>query len=137
MALITPLRKKRVVYSDITKDLLTSDTCYNDLLRNVNEEAVKESIYNLIMVGRGERLMQPYLGSPVRELLFENFGPAEAMIAKNRIESLLEEYEPRANILEVRVDGDPDNHFVYINITFEITTREEPVQFDITLRRIR
>lgn len=137
MALITPLRKKKIVYSDITKGLLSSDTCFNDLLRNVNEEAVKESIYNLIMVGKGERLMQPYIGSPLREILFENVGPAELLIAKERIQTLLDEYEPRANVLDVRVEGDPDTHYVTINITFEISTREDPVEFDITLRRVR
>jgi phage baseplate assembly protein W len=137
MAVITPLTKKKTVYADITKDLTSVEHCGKDLVRVTNENAVKESIRNLFLINRGERLMQPDLGSTLTGLLFENAGPAELSLAKSRAEELIEQYEPRANVLDIEVTSDVDTHYAKVTVTFEITTRAEPIVLDVLLRRIR
>lgn len=136
MARITPINKTREVYSDFHRDFTLSPV-NNDLARKTNEEAVKESIRNLLLTDRGERPFQPYLGSDIRSLLFENMTPDVIKIMEEKIRNLVDQYEPRASVLEVGVSADIDNNSVQINIIFNIINSETPVTFTTTLSRIR
>ena len=69
--LITAKSKKISLYQDFKKDLELSPIS-SDITLNKDDEAVKESIRNLILTDRGERLMQPNLGGNIRAMLFEN-----------------------------------------------------------------
>ena len=99
---ITPLRNKRVMYSDFYKDLITNPIS-NDLALRTNEESIKESIRNLILTDRGERLMQPNIGSDVRASLFENATPVTLRILEERVRDVINNYEPRASIINIDV----------------------------------
>ena len=134
---LTPLtRRKPETYSDFFKDL-TISPINNDLARKVDEESVKESIKNLVLTNRGERLFQPNLGCDVRKLLFDNIGPDTIVIAKEMIKNVLEAYEPRADVIGVDVIGDLDKNAVTINIVYSVINREEPLSLSITLDRVR
>ena len=82
--LITPVLKRQSLFSDFHKDL-TQNPISEDLAVKRDEEAVKESIKNLILTDRGERLMQPLLGSSVRAMLFENNTPSTIKIIQEMI----------------------------------------------------
>ena len=56
--LLTPISKKITIYTDFKKNLEISPVSL-DITLVKDEEAVKESIKNLILTNRGERLMQP------------------------------------------------------------------------------
>ena len=71
---LSPTKKKISLNSDFRKDLLVSPVS-KDLALLKDEDAVKESIKNLILTDRGERLMQPYIGGNIRAMLFENMTP--------------------------------------------------------------
>ena len=66
---ISPVKKKINLNTDFRKDLLVSPVSFDVVLLK-DEEAVKESIKNLILTDRGERLMQPYMGGNIRAMLF-------------------------------------------------------------------
>lgn len=133
---ITPITKITQVYSDLTKDMYRHPVSF-DVTRKTNEEAVKESIKNLILTDRGERLMQPNVGGDVRRLLFENWMPGSTKVAEERIRKVIETYEPRAELLDVSVIGLPDLNSAQINITFAINMIENPISFTIMVERIR
>ena len=65
-----------------------------------NENAIKQSMKNLVMTGFGERPFQPEKGSRLRQMLFENFD----------IFMLEELKEPRMTVSQVNVDIDDDNN---------------------------
>lgn len=136
MAIITPLSRRKEIYSDVYKTMAVS-AVNADLLKLSDEQSVKESIKNLIMTNRGERLFQPDVGCDIRNLLFDNFTPDRLILAKELIRTTLKNYEPRAGLIAVDVISGIDDNSISITITFNIINREEPVVLTLTLDRVR
>ncbi len=132
----TPQTKKINLYSDFKKDL-EINLLTDDLAVTRDEDAVKEAMRNLMLTDRGERLMQPYLGAGLKELLFENLTPATLELIKDRVQTTLEIYEPRADIIDVTAAGSLDENEVYVNVRFYISNREQPITLDVILERTR
>lgn len=136
MARITPITKKREIYSDFPKDLYLNPVSF-DVSRKTNEEAVKDAIRNLLLTNKGERLFQPRIGSDIRKYLFENYTPATTQILKDNIRTVLNRYEPRAELLDVSVIGSPDQNAVQIHVAFAVTMQEDPVTLTVIVERLR
>lgn len=133
---ITANTKKINLYSDFRKDLALSPIS-NDLARINDEEAVKESLRNLLMTEPGERLMQPYIGAGLRGLLFENMTPATMHVIRERVVDTIETYEPRAELIDVNVTSEIDDYTVRISVQFYIQNRLQPISLDVILERTR
>ena len=135
--MLTPTTKRKPeIYSDFHKDMTQSPINF-DLARKIDEEAVKESIKNLILTDRGERLFQPEIGSDIRKMLFENIDNATIEVIKDLVRTTIRNYEPRVNLIGVDVLTSIDSLQVDIVITFNIINRLEPVTFVVTLDRVR
>ena len=74
-----------------------------------NERAIIRSVRNLVETIPTERFFSSDIGSNVRSSLFNfvDFGTAE--VIKSEIESVVDNYEPRVENLQVYVDPQPDN----------------------------
>ena len=137
MPIITPLsRRKPDVYADFHKDLSLHPVSF-DLARRLDEQSIRESIRNLVLTNRGERPFQPELGCDLRSLLFENMGPEISIVAKDLIKTVIENYEPRCNLLNVEVRQLFDEGALDITIVFNVINIEEPITLNIILDRVR
>jgi phage baseplate assembly protein W len=135
--MLTPTaRRKAEIYSDFHKDLTQSPVNF-DLARKIDEESIKESLRNLILTDRGERLFQPDIGSDIRKLLFENITAATVETIKDLVRTTIRNYEPRINLIGVDVLTSIDSLQIDIVITFNIINRIEPIEFTVTLDRVR
>lgn len=134
--LITPLRKRQSLFSDLHKDL-TVNPISGDLAVKRDEEAVKESIKNLILTDKGERLMQPLVGGNIRAMLFENNTPAVIKMIQEQIRTVIETYEPRASLLDINVLSSLDENTVKVDIYFYINNVEQPISVSVFLERTR
>lgn len=134
--LFTPKTKKVTIYQDFKKDLEKSPLS-QDLTVNKDEDAVKESIKNLILTDRGERLMQPSLGGNITAMLFENVTPAVLKLIEDNIRTTITLYEPRAELQNVAVSSNIDDNTVKVRITFYIKNVEQPIDLDVFLERTR
>lgn len=108
-----------------------------DLVRRTNEDAVKQSIRNIILTNTGERLYNPNFGSQISNLLFEQFSETTQSSLKNVIEIAIKNYEPRAKLEDVRVEGDIDSNSLVVTILFSVINKEEPITLQLILNRIR
>ena len=133
---ITPLTKKREIYSDLPMSFAVNPVS-NDVTRKINEEAVKESIKNLILTDKGERLFQPNVGCNIRSQLFENYTQQTVDIMKDLIRTTIVNYEPRCEIINIEISGEIDANEMTITITFAIINTTEPVTLSVVLNRIR
>lgn len=136
MATITPLSRRSEIHSDFHKDLALLPG-RNDIGRLVNENAIKESIKNILLTDRGERLFQPTLGGDIRAMLFENASPVTSIIMRDRIEDVLNAYEPRCGLLDVEVQGDIDSNTIRISVVFHVINSETPQTLSIDIDRVR
>ena len=134
--LITPLTKKMNLYSDLYKDL-TINPISEDLALKLDEEAVKESIKNLILTDKGERLFQPNLGGNIRAMLFENNTPATVKIVQDQIETIIKQYEPRAELIDVQVTSNIDDYNMNVKIIFYVSNNQAPITVSVFLERTR
>ena len=132
---ISPLTE-RIIYSDLFTNL-DIHPVRKTVLRKTNVDAVKQSIRNLLLTDRGERPFQPDLGGNIRAMLFESATPQTFDFAKQHIEAMIESYEPRADVMDVVVSGDPDSHTMFIQIVFRVINIQDPITLEVILERVR
>lgn len=134
---ITPrTRKIETVYADFHKDL-TVNPFSNDLALKVDEESVKESLKNIILMDKGEKLFQPSFGGNIRALLFELNSPATIKLIQEQIKNTINNYEPRVQLIDVEVYSLIDDNKIAIKIIYALRNREEPLQVEFILERVR
>ncbi len=133
---ITPTTKKRSLYSDFHKDL-TVNPISEDLAIKRDEEAVKESLKNLLLTDRGERLFQPTLGGDIRATLFENNTPMTIKILEEKVKAVINNFEPRVNLIEVKINSEYNSERVQIIVYFYIRNVNAPLSVTVFLERTR
>lgn len=136
ITVLSPRQKKVNIYSDFRKDLATSPLS-SDITLLKDEDAVKESLRNLLLTDPGERLMQPYLGGGIRGLLFELVTPASLTLIKEKVIETIKLHEPRANLVDVTVSSDIDDNTVRVKVLFYVINIEQPITLDVILERTR
>jgi phage baseplate assembly protein W len=124
------------IFSDLDFNF-TAHPVNGDVSRRYDENAIKQSIKNLLLTRNFERPFHSEIGSPIRSLLFENPGPMFTMMMKKSIIDVINNFEPRAQIVDVIVDDSRDNNLVYVSIEFKIINTERPVTLDFALERTR
>ena len=134
---ITP-RTRRIesVYSDFHKDL-TINPFSGDIAVKIDEEAVKESLKNIILMDKGEKLFQPAFGGNIRAMLFELNSPATIKLIQEQVKSTINNYEPRVELIDVEVYSLIDDNKVAIKIIYALRNREEPLEVEFILERVR
>ena len=135
MAGSSPLLQ-REIYSDFFTNL-DKHPIKNTLLRKINVDAVKQSIRNIVLTDRGERLYNPTFGGNIRALLFENKTPQTFISIKEQIKDVLEAHEPRAEIIDIVVADTFDDHTVDVSIVFRVINIQDPITLQIILERVR
>ena len=121
-------------------DFLTNFNKHPDtgiLSKNINENAVKRSIRNLILTNKGEALFNPNKGSDIRKLLFENMSDVTESLLKTYITDVIREFEPRCNLIDVIVVANYNNNLYNIAIVFQIINNNENITLTLQLDRIR
>ena len=129
------LRQKEI-YSDIDLAFLPHPIT-GKLSRKINRDAVKQSVKSLIMTDFYERPFKPLIGCGIRQLLFENFHPAIVQEMELAISEVIENYEPRAELISVNVDAHPDSNAMSISVVFYVVNDTAPVVLDVILERVR
>ena len=132
-----PVERVSKGFKDVSSSF-QSNPLSDDLLAIKNETAISRSIRNLILTYQGERPFNPILGSKVNRLLFENVDEITASAIKDEIETTINNFEPRVNLLEVRVSPDFNGHEFNITVRYEIVGIEvSPQQLSFVLQPTR
>lgn len=127
---------RRRNYSDIDRTFTYKPTT-GDLYLVKDAKSVKQAIRNLVLTDYGERPFRPYIGSGVRGLLFELSDDLTSTLLKDNIRRTIENYEPRARILNIKVELAPDENSLRVRIEFQVVTSSEVATLDVNLERIR
>lgn len=100
----------------------------NDIVVLKNEEAIKQSVKNLVLTQIGERFFRPYLGTSTSSYLFElSTGFAETELIQE-IEKVLKSNEPRIVLSAINVNSDADMNMFECFIEYFIVGIPEAVQ---------
>jgi phage baseplate assembly protein W len=124
------------IFSDLDLNFVAHPVT-GDITKRYDENAIKQSIKNLVLTTNYERPFHPEIGSQITNLLFEPMSPLTQNMLEMSIYNTIRNFEPRVELLKVTVTFDNDNHHVYASIVFKIVNTERPVIFDFTLQRTR
>lgn len=108
-----------------------------DLTVKYDEQAIKQSLRNLVLTQNYERPFHSEIGSPLRGLMFEPITPMLNMLIKRAIVDTVTNFEPRVELRDVTVNFSPDQNDVYVRIEFTIVNTTRPLQVDLVLKRTR
>lgn len=125
-----------VEYSDINLDFHPHPVS-GDLVPLTNAEAVKRSVRNILFTGKNERLFNPEFGANLRQLLFEPITPASELQIKLYITNAIRFFEPRINIIELRVKASVDEYQYNVYFAFSIDGLSQQVEYTTALERLR
>jgi phage baseplate assembly protein W len=128
--------KKLVYYSDFMTNL-DFHPLTGDLARVTNEEAVKQSIRQLVLTSVTERPYEPFVGSKLYSLLFDPMDSQTTNLIKSTIESTLENNEPRAKPVRVVVQANEGQNLYNVTVIFSIINSQNEVTLNLILKRVR
>ena len=124
------------IYKDLDLDF-GRNIVTNDVNRLTDVEAVKRSVRNLINTNHFERPFHPELGGNVRAMLFEPMTPLTALNLQRKVEEVLNNFEPRANITQIIADPDIDRNAYRLSIKFYVIGVTNPITVETFLERLR
>jgi phage baseplate assembly protein W len=123
-------------YSDIDLSFLPHPIT-GDVTVLRDEDAVKRALRNLLLMGRFDRPFEPDLGANLKQLLFEPITPLTEKALDIQIRGAISRYEPRVTILNLKVEGLPDENGYNVSLTFAIDTISTVETIDTFLERVR
>tara|TARA_R100000406_G_scaffold92023_2_gene80469 strand:- start:315 stop:716 length:402 start_codon:yes stop_codon:yes gene_type:complete len=126
-----PLERVSQGFKDISASFQINPLS-NDLIAVTNTNAIARSVRNLILTKKGEKPFEPNLGSGVYDLLFENMDKQTATVIRDEIILVLENYEPRIEIIEVLVKPNYDEGVMDVTLQYEVVGIDVPAQ-ELTL----
>lgn len=136
MAVLTPRTRGQEFYSDFSKNL-EQIPGRTDLSRRINESSVKESIKNIVLTNKGERLFQPDFGCNINASLFENIDANTVIILKDNIQKAISTYEPRCTVRSVEIIADQDTNNIQATVLFSVINTSNTSSLTIDLVRER
>jgi|TARA_B100000085_G_scaffold237627_1_gene226738 hypothetical protein len=102
-----------------------------DVASVINDNAIKQSIRNLVLTTPGEKPFSPNIGSRISELLFEPLDQFTSDSVKEEVINTIEQYEPRVvlSTVNVRTDYGKNQLEVFIEYTIVGLPTVETIEF--------
>lgn len=125
-----------ILFSDIDFNF-TRNPLSGDVSRKTNEEAIKQSLKNLIMTMFYERPFNSGLGCQIKQLLFEPVTPLLNILIQKHVEQVITNFEPRVDLDKINVAFREEQNSVDIKIYYTILNSSALQTFDLILERTR
>ena len=100
-----------------------------------NDNAIKQSIKNLVLTNPGEKHFQPNVGSRVFNLLFEPLDAFTADAVKDEVINTINQYEPRVELTDGVVVPIDQGNKLSITIEYRIVGLPVVETIDFVLQR--
>ena len=130
------LTKKDKSYVDISL-AFTPSPVTGDLTVITNERAINQSIRNIIMTAPGEVVFNRNFGSQVSTYLFDFIDQGTAGLIDIEIRRAIAYNEPRAELVDLRVEAQPEQHQFMATINYKIVGSERQYVVDFILKPTR
>jgi phage baseplate assembly protein W len=109
----------------------------NDVSIKKNNEAVKQSVLNILRTNHGERPFNYNFGANLRAYLFENMTQITAAQMSTSINTALANWEPRLEVLNTNIQAKASENDVMITVTGRVKSSNEILDVSTTIERLR
>ena len=130
----TTVTRKTADFKDLDFNFTKLSTT-TDVARKSDVEAVKQSMKSLLRTRYFERPFQPYLGTSIADLLFENNTPMTKRLIEKSIREVIDNHEPRARLDDVQVFDEPDTNSYRVRLFFHVVNFTGSEVFETYLTR--
>lgn len=86
----------------------------------VHEASIEQSIENILLTDRRERVMLPRFGAGLSRLVFEPNSPATHRSVEEQVRNALVDWEPRIDLQEVSVGEGEAPNVLLLDITYVV-----------------
>ena len=124
------------IYKDLNLDF-QQNTATKDIQKITDVESVKRSVRNLLSTNHYEKPFHPEIGSNLRAMLFELMTPQMNHVISKQIENLINNYEPRCNLVQVHTQPMFDRNGYSVQISFRVQNHPDEVIVESFLERLR
>ena len=100
----------------------------NDIVVLKNEEAIKQSVKNLILTKIGERLFNPLVGTNTTSYLFELSTSFSINTLITEIENTLKIFEKRIRLSNITINSEEDSNEFDVSIEYYIVGMPQVLQ---------
>ncbi len=91
------------------------------LIYLTGDEKIRQSIWIILETAQGERHMRPEVGCGIHDLTFQPNTPAFWGVVKDRVKRALIRWEPRIDVLDVRVETPPEGrNYLMIRVDYRV-----------------
>jgi len=97
-----------------------------DVRISPDELAIKNSLINLFNTRPGQRILLPEYGTNLLGMLFEGVTEYKGKILGNYIIRAIDRWEPRVEVIKVKVVAEPDKHQYTLILALHIPTLNKP-----------
>lgn len=132
----TQLQKTPDLFSDFLYDL-TPHPITADVISIKNDQAIKQSLRQLVLTKIGERFFQPTIGCEIDRALFEPNDVLALDSIQYYITNTITNNESRVTLLNVTAISDTENDRVVVNIVFSIINTTAIQSLNLFLKRAR
>ena len=129
-------QQPRRQYKDIDMNFLAHPVT-GDIAKKVGDDAIIQSVYNLLSFSKYEKLFQPRIYSNLRAHLFEPLDVITSSAINNEIRNVINNWERRVSLTEVNVTPNYDMNGYNVSIGFFIVNSIDPITINFFLERIR
>jgi phage baseplate assembly protein W len=120
--------KPNPIYVDLHLDLLeskniglgTNPVNSSDIVVDINQNAIKNSIKNIFNTRKGQKILNPDFGCSLDQYLFTNVSNSIGRAIGNDILEGFSRYEPRVKVTNVKVNPVPDQNLYYVSVDYTI-----------------
>ena len=128
--------------SSITKlnkdiDLAFLNRPSGDIYKKTGAASVRQSIKNLLMTNYYEKPFEPFFGGNLNRFLFNLSEEFDEFDIEEAVTLAINNYEPRARVLDVKARLEPDNHSIKIEVVFQIISTSQTETVVVSLTRLR
>jgi hypothetical protein len=106
------------VWSDLNPALISD--AQGNLKLDINIEAVKGSIDNILRTSPGERVFLPQFALGLKNFVFEPINKRLLDKFASQIKDKIEIWDPRVSVQGVDFQSDPDNNLISLTVRFTI-----------------
>ena len=108
-----------------------------EIYKKTDAASVKQAIKTLVLTNNLEKPFRPDFGGDIRGQLFELAEYGRDDVIKEDIIANIERYEPRAEVLDVVVNTQPDRNSISVTLRFKVVNTSEEVELTTSLARLR
>ena len=100
-------------------------------------EAIRQSIRNILLTGRGEKPFMPMFGTDIQNLLFELDTEFDEDILEDEIMRALKTFEPRCLVRKIRTEIPENQHSVKVIVEFQVINSTQYASVEVDIARVR